>query len=69
MSVLKKLNSARAEAMQVAADTNSGGMVSVLGLELTAQKVAQLCEEASKNTKEKGTRKILRLAFLVMNVM
>ncbi len=47
-----RLVKARAEAMQKAADANPSGMVSVLGLTMTADKVRELCEEAAKNTKE-----------------
>ncbi len=55
---------ARAEAMQAAADANPSGMVSVLGLTLTSEKVAELCAEASKNTKETGLlRKQCQLVF------
>jgi malonyl CoA-acyl carrier protein transacylase len=43
--------------MQAAADANPSGMVSVLGLTLTAEKVKELCAEASKTTKESGFKK------------
>lgn len=50
--------------MELAAQTNAGGMVSVLGLDLTTEKVAQLCEEASKNTGQKGLPKERAVKFV-----
>ncbi len=38
--------------MQRAADKQPSGMVSVLGLTMTADKVRELCEEAARTTKE-----------------
>lgn len=48
-----RLVKARAEAMQKAADMSPSGMVSVLGLNTTAEKVAELCAHASRNSGEK----------------
>lgn len=46
-----RLVKARAEAMQAAAEATRGGMVSVLGTTMTAEKVFELAATAAKNTK------------------
>lgn len=50
-----RLVKARAEAMQAAAEAVKSGMVSVLGTELTEQKVVELAEAASKATNSRCT--------------